>query len=159
MVFCGHDDPKDCPWSELDIDLVLECSGQFCSKQLASKHLVAGAKKVLISAPAKQVDATIVYGVNHQDLKATDRVVSCASCTTNALAPIVQQLDQDFGIEQGLLTTVHAYTTDQNLVDGQHQDWRRGRAAALSMIPTKTGAAEAIEAILPALAGKLNGQA
>ncbi|MDB2592144.1 type I glyceraldehyde-3-phosphate dehydrogenase [Gammaproteobacteria bacterium] len=159
VIFCSHGDPADCPWSELDIDLVLECSGQFCSKQLASGHLTAGAKKVLISAPAKQVDATIVYGVNHQDLKADDRVVSSASCTTNALAPIVQTLDQNFGIEQGLLTTVHAYTNDQNLVDGQHRDWRRARAAALSMIPTKTGAAAAIEAILPSLAGKLNGQA
>ena len=131
-------DPAKLPWGELGVDVVLECTGFFTSKDKASAHLKAGARKVLISAPGKEVDATVVYGVNHNVLKAGDTVVSNASCTTNCLAPMAQVLHQKFGIKQGLMTTVHAYTNDQVLTDVYHEDVRRARSATQSMIPTKT---------------------
>jgi glyceraldehyde 3-phosphate dehydrogenase len=150
-------DPKNLPWKEMNIDLVLECTGFFTSKEKASAHIAAGAKKVLISAPATGVDATVVYGVNHQVLKATDTVISNASCTTNCLAPLVKALHDTVGIEKGLMNTVHSYTNDQALIDVYHTDLRRARAAAHSMIPTKTGAAVAVGEVLPELNGKLDG--
>lgn len=150
-------DPARLPWGELGVDVVLECTGLFTSKEKASAHLKAGARKVLISAPGKEVDATVVYGVNHQVLKAGDTVVSNASCTTNCLAPLAQVLHQKFGIQQGLMTTVHAYTNDQVLTDVYHEDVRRARSATQSMIPTKTGAAAAVGLVLPELKGKLDG--
>ncbi len=152
-------DPAKLPWSALGVDLVLECSGRFTSKQTASAHLEAGAKAVLVSAPCKDADKTIVYGVNHQELGAEDRIVSNASCTTNCLAPVAQLLHQAVGIERGFMTTIHAYTGDQRLIDAAHKDPRRARAGALSMIPTSTGAAKAIGLVLPGLAGRLDGNA
>ncbi|KTD54911.1 glyceraldehyde 3-phosphate dehydrogenase [Legionella sainthelensi] len=149
--------PANLPWKELNIDLVLECTGFFTEREKAMQHIDAGAKKVLISAPGKNVDATIVYGVNHQSLKSSDLIVSNASCTTNCLAPVVKPLNDALGIEYGLLNTVHAYTNDQMLLDGSHEDLRRARAAAHSIIPTKTGAAAAVGLVLPELAGKLDG--
>lgn len=150
-------DPKKLPWKELNIDVVLECTGFFTSKEKASAHLEAGAKKVLISAPATGVDATIVYGVNQHTLKATDTVISNASCTTNCLAPLVKALHESLGIEKGLMNTVHSYTNDQALIDVYHSDLRRARAAAHSMIPTSTGAAIAVGLVIPELNGKLDG--
>lgn len=150
-------DPKKLPWKELNIDLVLECTGFFTSKEKASAHLEAGAKKVLISAPATHVDATIVYGVNHDTLKASHQIISNASCTTNCLAPLVKALNDTVGVEKGLMNTVHSYTNDQALIDVYHTDLRRARAAAHSMIPTKTGAAVAVGEVLPELNGKLDG--
>jgi glyceraldehyde 3-phosphate dehydrogenase len=150
-------DPKALPWKELDIDLVFECTGHFTSRDKALLHIEAGAKKVLISAPGKNADATIVYGVNHQLLKAEDIIVSNASCTTNCLAPVVKPLHEALGIEYGLLNTVHAYTKDQMLLDGSHEDLRRARSATQSIIPTKTGAASAVGLVIPELAGKLDG--
>lgn len=150
-------DPKKLPWREMDIDIVFECTGLFTTKEKASAHLEAGAKKVIISAPATGVDATIVYGVNHHVLKATDTVISNASCTTNCLAPIVKPLHETLGIVSGLMNTVHSYTNDQALLDVYHSDLRRARAAAHSMIPTKTGAAAAVGLIFPELDGKLDG--
>lgn len=156
--FFQERDPSNLPWADCGIDVVHECTGLFTSKAAASTHLDAGAKKVLISAPAgKDVDATIVYGVNHQQLQPTHAVISNASCTTNCLAPLVQPLEASFGIESGLMTTIHAYTSDQRITDVYHSDWRRARAAGLSMIPTKTGAAAAIGLVIPELAGKLDG--
>lgn len=149
--------PLNLPWKELNIDLVLECTGFFTEREKAMQHISAGARKVLISAPGKNVDATIVYGVNHQTLKSSDLIVSNASCTTNCLAPVVKPLNDVLGIEYGLLNTVHAYTNDQMLLDGSHEDLRRARAAAHSIIPTKTGAAAAVGLVLPELAGKLDG--
>jgi glyceraldehyde 3-phosphate dehydrogenase len=149
--------PANLPWKELNIDLVLECTGFFTEREKAMQHITAGAKKVLISAPAKNVDATIVYGVNHHTLKASNIIVSNASCTTNCLAPVVKPLNDVLGIEYGLLNTVHAYTNDQMLLDGSHEDLRRARAAAHSIIPTKTGAAAAVGLVLPELSGKLDG--
>ncbi len=149
--------PENLPWKELNIDLVLECTGFFTDRAAAMKHITAGAKKVLISAPGKNVDATIVYGVNHKELKASDLIVSNASCTTNCLAPIVKPLNDAIGIESGLLNTVHAYTNDQVLLDGTHEDLRRARSATQSIIPTKTGAASAVGLVLPELSGKLDG--
>jgi glyceraldehyde 3-phosphate dehydrogenase len=152
--------PGNLPWKDLDVDVVMECTGLFASRDKASVHLEAGAKKVLISAPAgTDVDATIVYGVNHQVLTADDCIVSNASCTTNCLAPLVQPLQEAFGIESGLMVTVHAYTNDQKLTDSYHKDIRRARSATQSMIPTKTGAAAAVGLVLPELAGKLDGYA
>jgi glyceraldehyde 3-phosphate dehydrogenase len=140
------------------VDVVLECTGLFTSKEKASAHLQAGAKKVIISAPGgKDVDATVVYGVNHDTLKASHEVISNASCTTNCLAPMVQPLHQSIGVLQGLMTTIHAYTNDQVLTDVYHSDLRRARSATMSMIPTKTGAAAAVGLVLPELAGKLDG--
>jgi len=151
-------DPAKLPWKDLDIDVVLECTGFFASREGASKHLTAGAKKVLISAPAgEDVDATIVYGINHQTLKATDTIVSNASCTTNCLVPLVKPLHEALKITSGLMTTVHAYTNDQVLTDVYHTDLRRARAAGHSMIPTKTGAASAVGLVMPELKGKLDG--
>ena len=151
-------DPAKLPWGDLDVDVVLDCTGRFTTKEAASAHLQAGAKKVLISAPGgKDVDATVVYGVNHDVLKATDTVVSNASCTTNCLAPLVQPLHQELGVVNGLMTTIHAYTNDQVLIDVAHKDLRRARAAAESIIPTKTGAAAAVGLVLPELNGKLDG--
>ena len=151
-------DPSKLPWGQLDVDVVLECSGCFASKEKAKLHLDAGAKKVLISAPASnKVDATIVYGVNHKILTANDRIVSNASCTTNCLAPLVKPLHEKIGIESGLMTTIHAYTNDQVLLDVYHKDLRRARSATQSMIPTKTGAAAAVGLVLPELNGKLDG--
>ncbi|HKY70149.1 MAG TPA: type I glyceraldehyde-3-phosphate dehydrogenase [Gammaproteobacteria bacterium] len=151
-------DPTKLPWGKLGVDIVLECTGLFSTREKASLHLQAGAKKVLISAPAgKDVDATIVYGVNHHKLKASDKIVSNASCTTNCLAPLVKPLHEEIGIVSGLMTTVHAYTNDQVLTDVYHKDLRRARSATQSLIPTKTGAASAIGLVLPELDGKLDG--
>ena len=149
--------PENLPWKELNIDIVLECTGFFTDKESAMRHITAGAKKVLISAPGKGVDATVVYGVNHSVLKSSDIIVSNASCTTNCLAPVVKPLHEGIGIENGLLNTIHAYTNDQMLLDGSHEDFRRARSATQSIIPTKTGAASAVGLVLPELAGKLDG--
>lgn len=149
--------PLDLPWKALDVDVVFECTGKFVSGETAGQHITAGAKKVLISAPGKNVDATVVYGVNHEILQASDKIVSNASCTTNCLAPLVKPLHEVIGIESGLLNTIHAYTNDQLLLDGRHNDLRRGRAAAHSIIPTKTGATKALGLVLPELAGRLDG--
>lgn len=150
-------DPRKLPWKELGIDVVLECTGLFTSKEKASAHLEAGAKKVIISAPATGVDATIVYGVNESSLKPTDKIISNASCTTNCLAPLAKTLHENLGIVSGLMNTVHSYTNDQSLLDIHHPDLRRARAAAHSMIPAKTGAAAAVGLVLPELNGKLDG--
>lgn len=152
-------DPTKLPWGELNIDVVMECTGIFTAAEKAKVHLEAGAKRVLVSAPSAGADATIVYGVNQDTLKSTDLIVSNASCTTNCLAPVAKVLDDTFGIISGWMTTVHAYTGDQQLLDKNHKDFRRARAAALSMIPTSTGAAKAIGLVLPKLAGKLDGMA
>ncbi len=149
--------PADLPWGELGVDVVFECTGFFASKEKASAHLQAGAKKVLISAPAGSDLPTIVYGVNQDTLTANDDVVSNASCTTNCLAPVAKVLHETVGIERGLMTTIHAYTNDQKLTDSVHSDIRRARSATQSMIPTKTGAAAAVGLVLPELAGKLDG--
>jgi len=151
-------DPAKLPWGELGVDVVLECTGLFTSKEKASAHLRGGAKKVIISAPGgKDVDATIVYGVNHQVLKASDTVISNASCTTNCLAPLVKPLLEGVGIEAGIMTTVHSYTNDQVLIDVYHKDVRRARSATQSQIPTKTGAAAALSLVLPEIGNRLEG--
>lgn len=151
-------DPKQIPWGELNVDVVLECTGFFTTKEKASAHLAGGAKKVIISAPGgKDVDATVVYGVNHNTLKASHTVISNASCTTNCLAPVAKVLHEKIGIVTGLMTTIHAYTNDQVLTDVYHEDLRRARSATMSMIPTKTGAAAAVGLVLPELNGKLDG--
>jgi glyceraldehyde 3-phosphate dehydrogenase len=149
--------PADLPWDDLDVDVVYECTGFFCDKDKASAHLDAGAKKVLISAPASGVSKTIVFGVNHETLEAGDKVISNASCTTNCLAPVAQVLNETVGIEKGIMTTVHAYTGDQRVLDTLHSDPLRARACGLSMIPTSTGAARAVGLVLPELSGKLDG--
>lgn len=152
--------PAELPWRELGVDIVLECTGFFTSKEKASAHLIGGAKKVIISAPGgKDVDATIVFGVNHTVLKASDTVISNASCTTNCLAALVKPLHENIGVVNGLMTTVHAYTNDQVLTDVMHEDLRRARSATMNMIPTKTGAAAAVGLVLPELNGKLDGYA
>lgn len=150
-------DPAQLPWDELGVDIALECTGIFASKEKASAHLTAGAKKVLVSAPADNADATIVYGVNTKDLRKSHKVVSNASCTTNCLAPVAKVLNDLCGLKQGYMTTIHAYTGDQQTVDTLHKDPRRARAAAVNMIPTSTGAAKAIGLVLPELKGKLDG--
>jgi glyceraldehyde 3-phosphate dehydrogenase len=150
-------DPAKLPWAELGVDVVLESTGFFTSKDKASAHLTAGAKKVIISAPGKDVDNTIVFGVNHKNLKSTDQVISNASCTTNCLAPLAKVLHEGVGIEHGLMTTIHAYTNDQVLTDVYHTDLRRARSATMSQIPTKTGAAAAVGLVLPELNGRLDG--
>jgi len=152
-------DPAKLPWARLGVDVVLECTGLFTSKAKAGAHLQAGAKKVIISAPATEVDATIVYGVNHRTLKASDTVISNASCTTNCLAPLVKPLHERIGILRGVMTTIHSFTNDQVLIDVYHSDLRRARSATQSMIPTKTGAAAAVGLVLPELNGKLDGYA
>lgn len=149
--------PADLPWGELGVDVVMECTGIFTSKEKASAHLQAGAKKVLISAPATDADLTVVYGVNHDKIAKSHDVISNASCTTNCLAPVAAVLHDAFGIKSGYMTTIHAYTGDQKLQDNIHGDMRRARAAALSMIPTSTGAARAVGLVLPELNGKLDG--
>ena len=159
-ILCfSEKDPSKLPWKEHKIDLVCECTGLFTDKQSAAKHITAGAKKVLISAPGKNVDATVVYGINDQSLKSTDKIISNASCTTNCLAPIAKPLNDSLGIETGLMTTIHAYTNDQQLSDSYHSDVYRARSATMSMIPTKTGAASAISEVIPELIGKLDGMA
>jgi glyceraldehyde 3-phosphate dehydrogenase len=151
-------DPAQLPWKELGCDLVVESTGIFTKRETAAKHLAAGAKKVIISAPAKDaIDATIVMGVNEKSITGNEEIVSNASCTTNCLAPMVKVLQDNFGIVQGFMTTVHAYTNDQNILDLPHKDFRRARSAAMSIIPTSTGAAKAIGEVLPELAGKLDG--
>lgn len=153
-------DPANLPWGELGVDIVIESTGRFTNADDAKKHLEAGAKKVLISAPAKNEDITIVMGVNHGDYDpAKHNIISNASCTTNCLATMAKVLNEEFGIVKGLMTTVHAYTADQNLMDGPHKDLRRARAAALSIIPTSTGAAKAVALVLPELKGKFDGYA
>jgi len=157
ITVTAEKDPTKLPWKALNVDVVLECTGFFTDKEKAQAHIKAGAKKVIISAPGKDMDATIVYGVNHHTLTANDTIISNASCTTNCLAPVVKPLNDALGIESGLVNTVHAYTKDQQLLDGSHQDLRRARAAAHSIIPTKTGAAAAVGVVLPELKGKLDG--
>lgn len=151
--------PEELPWGDMKIDLVMECSGRFTSREGASLHLSAGAKKVLISAPANDSDLTVVYGVNHDKIKPEHKIISNASCTTNCLAPVADVLHKGIGIVNGYMTTIHAYTADQRLVDSVHQDLRRARAATMSMIPTSTGAARAVGLVLPELKGKLDGTA
>ena len=150
-------DPKDLPWKELDVDIAMECTGIFTSREKASMHLDAGAKRVLVSAPATGVDLTVVYGVNHQKISKDHLVISNASCTTNCLAPIAMALNNGVGINQGFMTTIHSYTGDQPTLDTMHSDLYRSRAAAGNMIPTSTGAAKAVGLVLPELNGKLDG--
>ena len=152
-------DPANLPHGEMGVDIALECTGFFTDAESAGKHLAAGAKRVLISAPAKGVDLTVVYGVNHDKVTADHKIISNASCTTNCLAPVAKVLNESVGIERGLMTTVHAYTNDQKILDQIHSDMRRARAAGMSMIPTTTGAARAVGEVLPELKGKLDGSA
>jgi glyceraldehyde 3-phosphate dehydrogenase len=152
-------DPAQLPWKDLDIDIAMECTGIFTSKEKASAHLTAGAKRVLVSAPADNVDLTVVYGVNHDKLTKQHMVVSNASCTTNCLAPVAKVLNDSVGIDKGFMTTIHSYTGDQPTLDTMHKDLYRARAAALNMIPTSTGAAKAVGLVLPELNGKLDGVA
>lgn len=159
IAYCSVRDPSDLPWKELNIDLVYECSGRFTKREQAQKHLEAGAKRVLISAPATDPDLTVVYGVNHDQITKDHLIISNASCTTNCLAPMAMVLHHKIGIESGYMTTIHSYTGDQRLIDTSHQDLRRARAAALSMIPSSTGAAKAVGLVLPELKGRLDGTA
>ena len=160
VIIVNDRDPKNLPWEQLKIDLVFECTGAFTKYSDASKHITAGAKKVIISAPAKEDGVkTIVYGVNEDLITSEDKVISIGSCTTNCLAPIAKILNNSIGIEKGLMTTIHAYTNDQNIVDNAHKDLRRARAASMSIIPTSTGAAKAIGLVIPELKGKLDGVA
>ena len=160
ILLCNQRDPKKLPWAEMKIDLVFECTGAFTSLIDASQHIEAGAKKVIISAPAKENNVkTIVFGVNDDQLNESDQIISIGSCTTNCLAPIAKILNDNIGIEKGFMTTIHAYTNDQNIVDNAHKDLRRARACAMSMVPTSTGAAKAIGLVLPELKGKLDGVA
>ena len=159
ISFFSERDPSLLPWKSLNVDIVLECSGVFTSKEKASAHIRAGAKKVIISAPGSDVDKTIVQGVNNYDLNRNDNIISNGSCTTNCLAPLAMVLDNSLGIEKGFMTTIHSYTGDQRTVDQTHTDLRRARAAAESMIPTSTGAAKALSLVLPKLKGKLDGTA
>ena len=152
-------DPANIPHAKHGVDIVLECSGKFNTREASAAHLIAGAKKVLVSAPCKNADQTIVYGVNHTDLTANANVISNASCTTNCLAPIAKVLSDNLGIEAGYMTTIHAYTGDQPTLDSSHKDLRRARAAAMSMIPTSTGATKAVGEVLPQLKGRMNGSA
>jgi len=153
-------DPTKLPWKELGVDIVLECTGRFTEREKAAQHLTAGAKKVILSAPGKKADHTIAFGINHETYdNAKHHVISNASCTSNCLAPVAKVLDETFGIERGLMTTIHSYTNDQRILDLVHDDLRRARAAALSMIPASTGAAKAIGEVLPQLKGKLTGMA
>lgn len=152
-------DPANLPWEKMGVDIALECTGLFTTQETAGKHLAAGARRVLVSAPASGADLTVVYGVNHNKLRKSHKIVSNASCTTNCLAPVAQVLDKTCGIARGYMTTVHAFTGDQQTVDTLHSDPRRSRAASLSMIPTSTGAAKAVGLVLPQLVGKLDGTA
>ena len=157
--FYSEKDPLNLPWKSLKVDIVLECSGVFTSKDQAEAHIKAGAKKVIISAPATNVDKTVVQGVNNKEIKSKHNVISNGSCTTNCLAPLAMILDKGVGIKSGFMTTIHSYTGDQKTVDQSHKDLRRARAAAESMIPTSTGAAKALSLVLPSLKGKLDGTA
>jgi len=159
IVVTGERDPENLPWKTHNIDIVMECTGFFLTQELAGKHLKAGAKRVLISAPAKDDSKTIVYGINHETITKDDTVISNASCTTNALAPLASLLHNTYGIESGMMTTIHAYTGDQPSHDSVHRDPYRGRASALSMVPTSTGAAKAISRVIPELEGVLDGVA
>ncbi len=159
IQFVSERDPANLPWGELNIDVVYECTGLFTSRETAGKHITAGAKKVIISAPGTDVDATVVHGVNHDVLTAESTIISNASCTTNCLAPVAKVLNDAIGIEMGQMTTIHAYTNDQNLSDVYHKDMYRARSATQSMIPTATGAAKAVGLVLPELKGKLDGMA
>jgi glyceraldehyde 3-phosphate dehydrogenase len=160
IAYTAVKDPAQLPWQSLGVDIAMECTGLFRDRAGAGKHLTAGARKVIISAPAKEPDATFVMGVNHTSYNPKEHhVVSNASCTTNCLAPVAKVLMENFGIQSGLMTTIHSYTSDQRLLDTPHKDLRRARSAALSMIPTTTGAARAVSLVLPELAGKLNGLA
>ena len=159
MTICAKRDPVDLPWSDLDVDVVLECTGVFRDATGASKHIQAGAKRVLISAPGKGIERTVVYGVNETDITPQDTIVSNASCTTNCLAPLAKVLNDAFGLKRGFVTTVHSYTASQRLLDTGHKDPRRARAAAENIIPTTTGAARAVGLVLPELDGKLDGTA
>jgi glyceraldehyde 3-phosphate dehydrogenase len=159
IAYMSHRDPEACAWADRGIDLVMECTGIFTSAEAARRHLDAGAGRVLVSAPSSGADATIVYGVNHDSLTPDMRIISNASCTTNCLAPVAAALQESCGINQGFMTTIHAYTGDQNLVDGDHSDPYRARAAALNMVPSTTGAARAVGLVLPELDGKLDGVA
>jgi len=160
IQICHEKDPTQLPWKELEVDVVMECTGIFRKRALAAKHIEAGAKKVIISAPAHgEIDNTVVFGVNHDSLKSSDQVISNASCTTNCLSPLAQVLHRDIGIDSGLMTSIHAYTNDQVLSDTYHSDLRRARSATMSQIPTKTGAAAAIGLVLPELNGRLDGYA
>lgn len=158
----AESDPVNCPWKEHNVDIVLECTGKFLKKEEAEKHIKAGAKKVVISAPGKGDMKTVVYNVNHDILTDNDSIVSGASCTTNCLAPVVKVLNDNFGVVKGLMTTIHAYTKDQNILDNSHKKGikaRRGRSAAANIVPTSTGAAVAVGKVLPELKGKLDGMA
>jgi glyceraldehyde 3-phosphate dehydrogenase len=157
IKFSNERDPENLPWRDAGVDVAMECTGRFTTREAASKHIAAGAKKVLISGPGKDVDKTIVYGVNSNKLISADTVVSNASCTTNCLAPVADVLNKAVGIEKGFMTTIHSYTGDQRLSDASHSDPRRARAAGLNMIPTSTGAAAAVGLVLPEMIGKLNG--
>ncbi|MBS2969969.1 glyceraldehyde-3-phosphate dehydrogenase [Metabacillus sp. KIGAM252] len=157
ILLLNNRDPKMLPWRELDVDIVIEATGKFNSKDKAMDHIAAGAKKVVLTAPGKDEDVTIVMGVNEHMLKEEHQIISNASCTTNCLAPVVKVLDEQFGIENGLMTTVHAYTNDQKNIDNPHKDLRRARSCAQSIIPTTTGAAKALSLVLPHLKGKLHG--
>jgi len=159
IKFFSEREPKNLPWKKLKVEVVLECSGVFASKEKASAHITAGAKKVIISAPGSNVDATIVQGVNNHILRRKHNIISNGSCTTNCLAPVAMVLDKGVGIESGFMTTIHSYTGDQSTVDQNHSDLRRARGAAISMIPTSTGAAKALSLVIPKLKGKLDGTA
>ena len=150
-------EPKECPWKKHKIDIVFECSGRFNTKSQASGHIKAGAKKVIVSAPCKNADKTVVFGINHKKITKKDKVVSVASCTTNCLAPVVSVLNENFGIEKGYMTTVHAYTSDQRLLDNSHKDLRRARSAPNSIVPTSTGAAKSLRMIIPEIGNKIDG--
>ena len=157
-IQCYHEnDPINCPWDEEKIDIVFECTGKFNSKEDSFKHIEAGAKKVIVSAPCKEADQTVVYGVNEKNISKKDKVISVASCTTNCLAPLAHVIHKNFKIEKGYMTTIHSYTTDQRLLDNSHKDLRRARSAPNAMVPTSTGAAKSLKLIIPELAGKIDG--
>src|SRR5210317_1675855 len=157
-IQCYHEsDPINCPWDEEKIDIVFECTGKFNSKEDSYKHIEAGAKKVIVSAPCKEADQTVVYGVNEKNISKKDKVISVASCTTNCLAPLAHVIHKNFKIEKGYMTTIHSYTTDQRLLDNSHKDLRRARSGPNNMVPTSTGAAKALELILPKLKNKIDG--
>ena len=157
-IQCYHEsDPINCPWDEEKIDIVFECTGKFNSKEDSYKHIEAGAKKVIVSAPCKEADQTVVYGVNEKNISKKDRVISVASCKTNCLAPLAHVIHKNFKIEKGYMTTIHSYTTDQRLLDNSHKDLRRARSAPNAMVPTSTGAAKSLKLIIPELAGKIDG--
>ena len=152
-----ENDPINCPWDDDKIDIVLECTGKFNSKDESFKHIEAGAKKVIVSAPCKDADQTVVYGVNHKNISKQDQIISVASCTTNCLAPLAFTIHKNFKIEKGYMTTIHSYTTDQRLLDNSHKDLRRARSAPNAMVPTSTGAAKSLKMIIPELANKIDG--